>query len=79
MKPGSEQARDAGCTCSIKSLPTKNFPYTPKNFILYQPDCPINGHGIFKRAGVKKKTPQPVNFKIPSAEYVNIDLTTLLS
>lgn len=79
MKPGTEAATNAGCTCSTKTLPSKNYPYTPKSFVLYQPDCPIAGHGIFKRASTKVKKSLPTNFKIPSAEFANFDLSVLLN
>ena len=74
MKPGTDNAKEAGCTCSVKELPTKNFPYTPRNFVLYQPDCPVNGHGLFKRAVAKKKKAMSVNFKLPTPDYVNLDM-----
>lgn len=78
MKPTTEKAKAAGCTCTILELPSKNHPYPIKKFIAYQPDCPVRGHGIFKRAGADRRRSLPTSFKVENSTSVNINLGNLL-
>lgn len=67
-----------GCICYKVELPTKNYPYTPKQFVAYQPDCPSKGHGLFKRAGVDKKKKLPTSFVPQSAAAIDLGFDILL-
>mgnify|MGYP001598132183 CR=1 FL=1 len=68
----------AGCTCYRVDLPSKNYPYAPKTFIAYQPDCPITGHGLFKRAGSTRKQKLPTTFLAKGVPTIDLGIDFIL-